>query len=261
MPYLSVNNIDLYYTDSGTGDPLVFLHGWGTSGRVWDQQAAHFASRNRVIQLDWRGCGLSEAIASGNTIAQIAQDVGAVLNSLDLTRVTLIGASMGASFAIETARRYPQRLQKVVTVDGPFHMGKLVDPGTVEPLIEAIAKNRIPALTQMVSSWYTGTNADAYEEWARIQVLNSSPHIASLYRDHLSYDPRPYLPDITVPITLIHGADDPEIPVTISAEISALLGGAQLHVINGAGHFPHHTCAVQFNRVLETVLDGIETAR
>ncbi len=256
MPHISVNDTDLYYTDSGNGDPLVFLHGWGTSGRVWDQQAVYFAKRNRIIQLDWRGCGRSEARAEGNTIGQIASDVQQLLELLDLEGVTLIGTSMGASFAIETARHWPQRLRRVVTVDGPYHLGTLATEADIAPVIEALATNRVPTLTNMVAAWYSGQDSQAYEFWARSQVLNSSPHITGLYLDHLAYDPRPYLPGIAVPIALIHGANDPDVPVGIATEIAELLNGAPLHVIEDAGHFPHHTSPTQFNAVLESVLDS-----
>lgn len=262
MPFVAVNDINLHYIDSGpAAAPLVFLHGWGTSGRVWDQQAAHFAPRHRVIQLDWRGCGRSDAQAHGNSIAQIASDVSEVLDQLDLEQVTLIGTSMGASFAIEAARHHPERLRSVVSVDGPFHLGTLTDGADYRLLAEALSGTRVPTLMSMVSAWYSGEDAVAYEAWARSQVLESSPHIAALFLDHLAYDPRAYLRDIGVPIALIHGADDPNVPVAIASDIAALLEGAPLHVIEGAGHFPHHTSAPEFNAVLESVLYAQETGR
>lgn len=108
---------------------------------------------------------------------------------------------------------------------------------------------------EMVSKWYTCDRCEDYEFWARIQVLNSSPHIAGLYLEHLEYDPRPYLSEISVPITLIHGSEDPDVPVAIAHEISKLLG-APLHVIDGAGHFLYHSDAAEFNVILASVLDA-----
>ncbi|RLP80697.1 alpha/beta hydrolase [Mycetocola lacteus] len=254
MPFIRVNTINLHYTDAGEGPPLVFLHGWGTSGRVWDQQAVHFAARYRVIQPDWRGCGYTEARADGNTIAQIASDIVEFLEALNLDRVTLVGTSMGATFAIEAARDQPQRLRRIVAVDAPFHLGTRSPDSAVLSLSEQLASNRIATLSRMVSSWYSGADSEAFGAWARAQVFASSPFIAALYADHREYDPRAYLRNIAVPITLIHGAEDPDVPVSIAHEIAELLGQEPPHVIEHAGHFPHHTEAVAFNAVLESIL-------
>lgn len=256
MPYININDVNLYYTDSGTaGDPIVFIHGWGTSGRVWDQQASYFAQRNRTIQLDWRGCGLSETWAYGNTIEQNASDVVELLHHLDLNNVTLVGTSMGGSFAIEAARQCPERLKALVTVDSPFHAGTFTSESEVLPILESLITNRVPTLMDMVSTWYACDRCEDYEFWARAQVLNSSPHIAGLYLEHLKYDPRPYLSEISVPISLIHGSEDPDVPVAIAHEIATLLN-APLHVIDGAGHFPHHSDATEFNAILASILDA-----
>ncbi len=259
MPYITVNGIDLYYVDSGSSsNPLLFLHGWGTSGRVWDQQAAYFAGQNRVLQLDWRGCGRSDALHEGNTIQQIASDINEVLEELDLYNVTIIGTSMGGSFAIEVAHKWPKRLSQVITVDSPYHVGRIADELEINLMISSLLTNRVPTLIDMVASWYSGSGEEAYRTWAESQVLESSPHIANLYADHLRYDPRPYLPEITVPIALIHGAEDTDVPPAISAEISEILGGAPLYIIENAGHFPHHTSAKRFNEVLKMILENQE---
>lgn len=258
MPYVHVNNIDLYYVDSGAGDPLIFVHGWGTSGRVWDQQARYFRDRNRVLQLDWRGNGRSEATSEGNTILQVASDIGQFIEKLNLNRVTLVGTSMGSSFVLETARQWPERLKMVVTVNGIYHLGALHTEGNnkIQSMLDALEIERIPTLMAMASSWYEGEEAEAYTFWARSQLIESSPHIVELYADHRGYDPRAFVKEIEVPIILIHGAKDATVPVDIPMEISEILNGAPLHIIEEAGHFPHHTSPVQFNRILATVLDS-----
>ena len=59
MAYVTVNGTDLYYEDHGEGQPVVFLHGWGTSGRVWGAQLPGLIRDHRVPTVDWRGCGRS----------------------------------------------------------------------------------------------------------------------------------------------------------------------------------------------------------
>lgn len=72
MPYLKVNGTGLYY---GAGQPVVLLHGWGTSGRVWGGQLPDLARDYQVIAVDWRGCGRSARPAEGNSIAGVARDI------------------------------------------------------------------------------------------------------------------------------------------------------------------------------------------
>lgn len=66
MTFAHVNGIDLYFEETGTGRPVLFLHGWGTSGRAWDSQVVGLAGDHRVITVDWRGCGRSDHPATGN---------------------------------------------------------------------------------------------------------------------------------------------------------------------------------------------------
>ena len=75
MAYVTVNGTDLYYEDHGAGQPVVFLHGWGTSGRVWGAQLPDLVQDHRVLTVDWRGCGRSSRPATGNTIANVARDI------------------------------------------------------------------------------------------------------------------------------------------------------------------------------------------
>lgn len=257
MPNIRVNDIEMHYADAGTGPALVFLHGWGTGGSVWDQQARYFAHSYRVVQPDLRGCGRTSAPSTGNSIRQIASDVRGLIVQLGLERVTLVGASMGASFAVEVARSWPELLELVVTVDGPFHLGTRMSDGDIRPLLKGLSQDRIPTLTRMVDTWFTGPDRDAYGFWALKMVLESSPFIADLYVDHLGYDPRPYLSELEVPLSLIHGEMDPEVPVDIAHEVVRESPSAELRVIPGAGHFPHLTDAAEFNSTLKTIIEGL----
>jgi non-heme chloroperoxidase len=84
MAYVKVNGTDLYYEDHGAGQPLVFLHGWGTSGRVWGAQLPDLVQDHRVITVDWRGCGRSSRPATGHTIANVARDIREFIDVLEL---------------------------------------------------------------------------------------------------------------------------------------------------------------------------------
>src|SRR5882757_10978992 len=136
MPLLDINGIDVNYESVGSGHPVVLLHGWGTSGRVWDAQRTEFAGEYRIITVDWRGCGGTSAVDTGNTISQIAEDLRDVIVKLGLDKPIVVGTSMGGTFAVELAIRWPELIGGVVTVDAPYHGGVVEDPDPVKGLVD-----------------------------------------------------------------------------------------------------------------------------
>ena len=110
MAYLTVNGVELFYEDEGAGQPVVFLHGWGTSGRVWGGQLPDLVQDHRVITVDWRGCGRSARPVAGNSIADIARDILELVSALALPAPVLVGSSIAGAFVIEAALAEPARL-------------------------------------------------------------------------------------------------------------------------------------------------------
>ena len=88
--------IDLYYEDHGSGLPVVLIHGWPLNGDAWEKQtAALLAAGHRVITYDRRGFGRSSKPGTGYNYDTFAADLDVLLNTLDLTNVSLVGHSMG----------------------------------------------------------------------------------------------------------------------------------------------------------------------
>src|SRR5512138_715059 len=101
MPYITVGRensgeIELYYEDHGTGNPVVLIHGWPLSGDSWEKQVpALLEAGYRVITYDRRGFGRSSRPASGYTYDTFAEDLNKLMIKLDLNDATLAGFSMG----------------------------------------------------------------------------------------------------------------------------------------------------------------------
>jgi pimeloyl-ACP methyl ester carboxylesterase len=114
MPYLEVNDATLYYEDEGAGAPLLFLHGWATSGQVWGAQLPEFVRDHRGLTVDWRGCGRSTRPARGNTINGLIADLVEIIGALHLDRPVVIGSSIGGTFATELAVRHPELITGVI---------------------------------------------------------------------------------------------------------------------------------------------------
>ncbi|GAA1659726.1 alpha/beta hydrolase [Fodinicola feengrottensis] len=109
--------VALHFQDSGEGIPLVLLHAFPLSGRMWANQRATLSDSCRVITPDLRGFGRSPAGADEPALEAMADDVFALLDRLDLGSVVLGGLSMGGYVAMAMLRKYPQRIAALVLAD------------------------------------------------------------------------------------------------------------------------------------------------
>src|SRR5579863_7938562 len=116
--------IEVYYEDHGSGSPVVLIHGWPLSGASWEKQtAALLAAGHRVITYDRRGFGRSSKPAVGYNYDTLAADLDAVLSTLKLTEVSLIGFSMGTGEVTRYMSRHgTKRVRKAVLIGtlGPY---------------------------------------------------------------------------------------------------------------------------------------------
>ncbi|MBZ4322328.1 alpha/beta fold hydrolase [Streptomyces huiliensis] len=251
MAYANVNGTTLYYEDEGTGPALLFLHGWGTSGRVWGAQLPAFAPDHRVVTVDWRGCGRSDRPAAGNDIDGVVGDLAELIGTLGLERTVVVGSSIGAAFAVELALRHPELVAGVVSVDGSAHWLTLVPDAS--DLVDGLRDDRAGTLAGWVPGWFRPDTSPLLADWTIRQILDSGVFIDRQFDQALTYDPRPALPGLRVPVHYIHG-ELSHIPVAISRECAELSPGAELRVIAGAAHMPHQERPAAFNAALRDLL-------
>ena len=102
----------------GKGNPILCLHGLTANCRFWDGLASALAPDHRVMAMDLRGRGLSDKPASGYSIEHHCQDVLTLIDDLGLTRPVLIGHSLGAFISLVVAAKHPQRVDRLILVDG-----------------------------------------------------------------------------------------------------------------------------------------------
>jgi non-heme chloroperoxidase len=236
MPQMQLDGVRLYYETAGAGHPVVLVNSWGTTLRVWDQVIVDLSSDHLVAAYDWRGCGRSERVSRGNTIGQNAADLLALIGHLSLDRPVLVGSSVGSLFACEAAGSAGDSVGGVVVLDGPGHCRWA--PNIAEILrarLDSLRTDRASAIAASVNSMYTEHASDALRQWTARQILDASPHIDSLFEEQMTYDPRPWLPSVPVPILYVHGAQDKAVPLHVPREMASLTGG-QLVTIDDAGH-------------------------
>ncbi|WP_322871594.1 alpha/beta fold hydrolase [Streptomyces goshikiensis] len=254
MGVANVNGTSLYYEAHGAGRPLVFLHGWGTRGRVWDAQAADLSRDHHVITVDWRGCGRSERAATGYTIADVTHDTLGFLDALELKAPVLIGSSIAGAFVLEAALAAPRRIGAVIPVDAGVHHFSAGMREAMAGLLADLRADRAGTLADFVPHWYRpGADRAVIDRTVR-QLLDSTCLIDRLVADQADYDPRPRLGGLRVPVHFLHGGLDTEVPLKVPRECAALIPGAGLTVIEGAGHMSQQDQPERFNTALRAAL-------
>ena len=119
--YAPVNGLRMYYEVHGSGDPVVLLHGsFMTITNNWTQWIGELAKTRKVIAVEMQGHGRTADIKRDFTYENLADDVAALLDHLEIPRADLIGYSMGGGVAMQCAIRHPEKVRKVVSISAVF---------------------------------------------------------------------------------------------------------------------------------------------
>jgi pimeloyl-ACP methyl ester carboxylesterase len=260
-------DIELYYEDRGTGQPVLLIHGWPLSGASWERQsAALLASGHRVITYDRRGFGRSSQPSLGYDYDTLAGDTSTLIQALDLHGVTLVGFSMGGGEVARYFGKYaePGRVTKAVfmssiapalrhSADNPDG----IDPKVFEGIKQAIEADRFAFLDTFLKNFYNkklvgGTDISDAAIHASFNIATASSYHAFLNSvDAWLEDFRADVKRIHVPTLVIHGDSDQILPIEATGKrTAALIPSAQLHVVAGGPHGLNWTHATEVNKVL-----------
>jgi non-heme chloroperoxidase len=281
MPYMHVakensTNIDLYFEDHGSGDPVVLIHGWPLSGRSWERQVPGLLmAGNRVITYDRRGFGQSSQPSVGYDYDSFAADLHMLITKLDLKNITLVGFSMGGG---EVARYIgthgTDRVAKAVFISAiPPYLLKTddnpegVDGSVFEEIKQGIVADRPAFLAEFLKNFYSlDKNVDTRISQQAVQLSWDIASIASPIGtlacvDAWLTDFRADLKKCNVPTLVIHGDDDRIVPFAASGKRTAdIVKNANLALINGAPHGLNWTHAEEMNSILLDFIAGKKTA-
>src|ERR1044072_2918713 len=117
MTRVRINNINLAYTDTGVGRPLVLIHGYPFNRALWTEQLPALSNDHRIIAPDLRGFGESDASQDTSTMNQLAADVAALMDHLEIPRATIGGLSMGGYVALAFYKQFRSRVRALVLAD------------------------------------------------------------------------------------------------------------------------------------------------
>jgi 3-oxoadipate enol-lactonase len=222
----------------GAGDrpPLLLSNSLGTTLHMWDAQMPALSEAFRVIRYDSRGHGESDAPAGDYSIARLAADALAVLDSLHIETAAFVGLSKGGMVGQWLGAHAPQRLTRLVLANTAAWMGP---PQAWQSRIETVMKDGMGAITEAVlERWFTPGFRDAAPDAVtpvRDMLLATAPHgyagCCAAIRD---MDQRGSLGAIGVPTLVIGGLQDPATPPAKAEEIADGVAGARLVMLDAA---------------------------
>src|ERR1700730_18909721 len=173
MQFLQKNDVALAYEDTKTElPPLVLVHGCGLDHSSLARQAEFFSESHRVISVDLRGHGKSDAPHQDYTMAAFADDLAWLCTELALVKPTVVGHSMGGNVALELAARYPGLLSSIVMIDSVmFPTQALLDTLLPSQFAEALAgPHYLDAYRQLVSAMCLPTDTQSSQLIAALHV-------------------------------------------------------------------------------------------
>lgn len=257
MKFITSQNADgtpvnLYYEDWGTGNPVVFIHGWPLDHQMWEHQMRVLPEMGlRCIAYDRRGFGKSDKPWTGYDYDTFADDLKAVLDHLELENVTLVGFSMGGGEVIRYFSRHGgARVSKVILLASivPYTLKTEDNPEGVplevfHEMINNIQEDRASFLSGFSKMFY-GVNLISHQvsqamlDWNLMLAMQASPK-ATIDCVHAfgETDFRTEMHTVNVPTLIIHGDSDKIVPIEPTGEQAArLIQGAKYVVYEDAPH-------------------------
>ena len=273
MSYITTQDgTQIFYKDWGTGQPIVFHHGWPLCGDDWDTQMQFFLAEGyRVIAHDRRGHGRSTQTATGNEMDTYAADVAALAKELDLRDAIHIGHSTGGGEAARYVARHGKgRVAKLVLIGAvpPVMVKSASNPGGLDKSVfdgirASVMADRAGCYWDFPVPFYSYNRDGAKlseavrQNWWRQGMMGGAKPqydcIAAFSETDFTED----LKSIEVPTLVMHGDDDQIVPIDDSARLSAkLLRNATLKVYPG---FPHGMCTTHADTINPDLLAFIRS--
>lgn len=259
MPTLVTSDgTGLFFTDEGTGSPVVLAHAWALNSDQWHYIVAGLLDEGlRCVTYDRRGHGRSDRHARGWDMDLLADDLAQLLDHLDLTDVTFVGHSMGCGEIVRYVTRHGNRRVGRAVLLAPIMPLLVKTPDNPDGIDPAYLQASVDLLKRDVPQW-CADNASPYfgvhptvsagmGDWTMRQIIDTPVKtLVDTVIIGAQTDFRGELPRFDVPTIVIHGAADASAPIAITGrKTAALLPDTRLIELPDVGHGIYVTHAAE----------------
>ena len=260
MPTLNLDSADIYYEIHGEGDPLILIHGLGSSTRDWELQIPAFSSQFQVIALDLRGHGKSTKPPGPYSMALFAEDTARLIKELGAEPAHILGISLGGMVAFQLALDYPDLVRSLIVVNGTPE----IVPRTIKEKIAIWQRLLIVRLVGMRKMGevlgerffpredQTAMREIFIERWAE----NDQPAYLEAIKAVIGWSVIDKLGEISCP-TLVIGSDGDYFPTTDKETYTKKIPGAELIIVKDSLHALPAEKPAEFNKIVIGFLDNL----
>jgi non-heme chloroperoxidase len=270
MSYLSVDDgTRVYYEDRGEGPTLLFVHGILMNQRIFERQTSVLADEYRVVSVDLRGHGRSDAPQDSYTVERYAADVAQLIDELEVSQLCYVGWSYGAIVGTKLLGEHDVDVERAVLASAGM-FDRVANPDDqslsfidMEAFMTEYRTRRPEALERFLDALFRDEAGDPTRRWVHDIGMESALHAGDKSMqatgdvDFRQF--RDYLDALEIPVRVFHGAEDVAATVddarTLAEEI---LERGSLTVFEESGHFPFLAEPEEFNAELSAFVDGGE---
>jgi len=264
----------LFYSTSGSGSPVLFLYGLICSKLHWKHQIRHLKNSHQTIWMDYRGHHNSDVPndLSSLSIESLSKDVLALLDELQLGKVTLVAHSLGVNVALDFAHRHPDRVEAMVLANGAASrpLEAYIEPiaKTIQTVYNMAPKTSrqlwklqkiVPLLTEMITLAGFNKNlvkrSDVRAFLMEAADLNFDV-VMRLLDDYRKQDATAWLHTVTAPTLVIAGRKDFIIPLKQQEILAQLMPNARLEIIEHGSHCPQMDLPELLNFKIEKFIEN-----
>lgn len=266
MPHAELNGLEIHYDVHGEGDPLLCVHGLGCDRRAWALQIQPFSESYKAVFFDNRDVGQSSLAPSDYSTADMAEDVLALADHLELESFHLLGISLGGMISQQVALAAPERVQ---TLTLAVTHGGVQKAGQMRGHLLGSYARHLPPEDQVDNLLYLCYTEAFFENEAMFEFMrnalleNPYPQPPEAFARQAAagaqHDVRHRLGELEMPVHVIGAERDLMIPVWKSKELASLIPGSKLTVIEEQGHGVMWEAAEEFNTAVTEFLASTPT--
>ncbi len=260
---LEIDGVQIAYEDRGEGTPVLFVHGYPLSRAMWEAQAQALSPRFRVITVDLRGHGESDAPLWLYTMDRFAEDLKILLDHLSIDRVVMAGFSMGGYITFAFYRRYKEQVRAIILADTrPQADGAEGKKARFQAAQTARLKGAGAIAEAMIPKLMTPQSAqDRPDLVQKVRAMITATPVEGIAGDLMAMSERPdstpLLERVDCPTLVVVGEQDVLTPPADAKLMADRIKKSQIEIIPEAGHLANMEQPDRFNRVVDQFLESL----